>query len=70
MSDAQRQAVTELMRSSVRVAERPGPHPPGGGSLQGPRFRGQTGLHQRAVIETFWTHSHAHAQGRMRLHPP
>ena len=39
MSDAQRQAVTELMRSSARVAERPGPHPPGGGSLQGPRFR-------------------------------
>ena len=38
MSDAQRQAVTELMRSSVRVAERPGPHPPGGGSLQGPCF--------------------------------
>jgi hypothetical protein len=28
MSNAQRQTVTERMRSSVQVAERPGTHPP------------------------------------------
>ena len=36
MSDAQRQAVTELMRSSVRVAERPGPTRPEAGRSRGP----------------------------------